>query len=141
MRFDGWRWALLFARWVLGLTFLMAGWWKVFHLGSTEHARRFFVEGYAESWLPLWSLWAVGVAVPVVELAAGALVCLGLRLRESLIALGVILVVVTYGHLLAEPLYSLKDHIFVRLALLLFVLAAPHDRDRLSLDAWLAGRR
>lgn len=141
MRFQGWTWALFFARWVLGLTFFMAGWWKVFTLGPVGHAERYFISGYSDSWIPLWLLWAVGVTIPVVELIAGGLVCLGFRLRESLVALGVILVIVTYGHLLAEPLYSLKDHIFIRLALLLFVLAAPAEHDLLSADAWLRRRR
>jgi uncharacterized membrane protein YphA (DoxX/SURF4 family) len=133
---SGWSWALLFARWVLGLTFFMAGWWKTFELGPLGHARRFFIDGYSDSWIPLWLLWAVGVAIPVVELVAGALVCLGWRRREALVALGGILVVVTYGHLLAEPLYSLQAHIFVRLTLLLFVLAAPAAWDRWSVDEW-----
>lgn len=133
---DGWSWALLFARWVLGLTFFMAGWWKTFELGPVGHARRYFLDGFSDSWIPLWLLWALGVAIPVVELVAGGLVCLGWRRREALVALGVILVVVTYGHLLAEPLYSLQSHIFIRLALLLFVLAGPAERDRWSVDRW-----
>jgi uncharacterized membrane protein YphA (DoxX/SURF4 family) len=33
---DGWSWAIFFVRWVLGLIFLMAGWWKVFELGPLE---------------------------------------------------------------------------------------------------------
>jgi thiosulfate dehydrogenase (quinone) large subunit len=139
---DGWSWAVFFTRWVLGLIFLMAGWWKVFDLGPAEHARRYFLqEGFVHSWIPVWLLWAVGVTVPFVELVAGGLVCLGLRRRESLLALGAILVIVTYGHLLLEPLYSITGHIFVRLALLVFVLAAPPGRDVLSVDHWLGRRR
>ena len=29
-RLDGWSWALLFGRWILGLTFFMAGWFTAF---------------------------------------------------------------------------------------------------------------
>src|SRR5947199_10732414 len=76
-------WALLFARLVLGLIFFMAGAWKVFQLGPLEHARKYFLP-YADTFLPVWSLWLVGVAVPLVELVAGALVILGLRTREAL---------------------------------------------------------
>jgi len=36
-------WALLFARLVLGLIFLMAGVYKVFQLGPLEHARKYFL--------------------------------------------------------------------------------------------------
>jgi uncharacterized membrane protein YphA (DoxX/SURF4 family) len=140
MRFDGWSWAALFARWFLGLMFLMSGVWKVFDLGVTEHARRFFVAGYGDSWIPESFLWALGVVIPFIELIAGALVCLGLRLREALIALGALLVVVTYGHLLAEPLFDATTHVFPRLVLLIFVLMVPRDRDVFSLDYWMGER-
>src|SRR5437868_15058593 len=86
-------WALLFARLVLGLIFFMAGAWKVFQLGPLEHARKYFLP-YADTFLPVWSLWLVGVAVPLVELVAGALVILGLRTREALVSLGFVLAVV-----------------------------------------------
>jgi len=138
---DGWSWALFFARWVLGLTFFMAGWWKCFELGPVDHARAYFLEGFPETWIPVFLLWGLGVAIPVMELVAGGLVCLGFRLRESLVVLGAILVIVTYGHLLLEPLFSLQGHIFIRLALLLFVLAGPRERDVLSVDGWLAAKR
>jgi hypothetical protein len=46
----------------------------------------------------------VGVIIPLIELIAGALVILGLRVRDALVALGFVLVIVTFGHLLREPL-------------------------------------
>jgi uncharacterized membrane protein YphA (DoxX/SURF4 family) len=140
-RLDGWSWAIFFVRWVLGLIFFMAGWWKTFDLGPLEHARRLFVEPYADSWIPAWLLWAFGSAIPIVELIAGALMCLGLRVRTAGVAVGFILIVVAYGHLLQEPLFDTTRHIFPRLVLLTFVLASPAGRDLLSLDAWLGRRR
>ena len=137
---DGLSWAIFFVRWVLGLIFFMAGWWKTFDLGPLEHARRLFVEPFAESWIPAWLLWTFGAVIPVVELIAGALMCLGLRVRAAGIALGGILIVVAYGHLLKEALFDTTHHIFPRLVLLTFVLAAPAERDFLSLDRWLRGR-
>ena len=133
-------WALLFARGVLGLIFLMAGVYKVFRMGPLGHARKYFIEPYADTFLPTWSLWAVGATIPIVELVAGALVILGLRTREALVALGVILVVVTFGHLLKEPLYEFHTHVIPRLALLLFVLMLPREDDRFSLDHLLRRR-
>ena len=127
-------WALLFARLVLGLIFFMAGFWKVFQLGPLEHARKYFFP-FSDTFLPLWSLWFVGVTIPWVELIAGALVILGLRVRDALIALGFVLTIVTFGHLLREPLYNLTGHVIPRLALLLFLLWCPRDLDRFSLDA------
>jgi putative oxidoreductase len=133
-------WALLFARLVLGLIFFMAGVWKVFQLGPLEHARKYFLP-FADTFLPVWSLWFVGVTIPWVELIAGALVLLGLRVRDALIALGFVLVIVTFGHLLREPLYNLTGHVIPRLALLLFVLWCPREQDRFSVDCLLARRR
>jgi Predicted membrane protein len=126
-------WALLFARLVLGLIFFMAGVWKVFQLGPLEHARKYFLP-YSDTFLPVWSLWATGVIIPFVELLAGALLILGLRTREALVSLGLVLVIVTFGHLLKEPLYEFHTHVIPRLALLLFVIMLPREEDRFSID-------
>ena len=133
-------WALLFARLVLGLIFFMAGVYKVFQLGPLEHARKYFLP-YADTFLPVWSLWATGVVIPFVELIAGGLVILGLRTREALVALGFVLAIVTFGHLLKEPLYEFHTHVIPRLALLLFILLLPREDDRLSIDHLLMRRK
>lgn len=126
-------WAVLFARLVLGLIFFMAGVYKVFQLGPLNHARKWFLP-YADTFLPVWSLWATGVTIPFIELIAGALVIFGFRTREALIALGFVLAVVTFGHLLKEPLYEFHTHVIPRLALLLFVFVIPRAADRFSID-------
>jgi len=126
-------WAILFARLVLGLIFFMAGVMKVFQLGPLNHARKYFLP-YADTFLPVWSLWAMGVVIPFVELIAGAMVILGLRVREALVALGFVLAVVTFGHLLSEPLYEFHTHVIPRLALVLFILLLPREDDRFSLE-------
>jgi thiosulfate dehydrogenase [quinone] large subunit len=126
-------WAILFARLVLGLIFFMAGFWKVFQLGPFEHARRYFLP-FADTFLPVWSLWATGVIIPFIELLAGGLVLLGLRTREGLVLLGFVLAIVTFGHLLQEPLYQFHTHVIPRLGLLLFVLVMPREDDQFSVD-------
>jgi uncharacterized membrane protein YphA (DoxX/SURF4 family) len=133
-------WAVLFARLVLGLIFFMAGIMKVFQLGPLEHARKYFLP-FADTFLPVWSLWFVGVLVPFVELIAGGLLILGLRTREALIALGAVLIIVTFGHLLHEPLFNFSGHVIPRLALLLFLLWSPRELDRYSLDWLLVSRQ
>jgi uncharacterized membrane protein YphA (DoxX/SURF4 family) len=129
-------WAVFFARAVLGLIFFMAGCYKVFQLGPVGHVQRWFLP-YSDTFLPVWSLWAVGLAIPFVELLGGALVLVGWRTRAALLALGFVLVVVTFGHLLKAPLYPFHEHVIPRLALLVFVLAVPAEEDRLSVDGWL----
>ena len=132
--------ALLFARLVLGLIFFMAGVWKVFQLGPLQHARKYFLP-FSDTFLPVWSLWATGVVIPFIELIGGALVILGLRTREALIALGFVLAIVTFGHLLKEPLYEFHTHVIPRLALLLFVFMLPREDDRFSVDHFMAKKK
>jgi uncharacterized membrane protein YphA (DoxX/SURF4 family) len=133
-------WSIFFARAVLGLIFFMAGVYKVFELTPLGHVRKWFLP-YQDTFLPTWSLWLVGLTIPFVELIAGGLVLIGWRVRESLIALGGVIVVVTFGHLLKEPLYAFHEHVIPRLALLLFILVMPEERDMLSIDGWLRRRR
>jgi uncharacterized membrane protein YphA (DoxX/SURF4 family) len=132
-------WAILFARLVLGLIFFMAGVMKVFQLGPLNHARKYFLP-FSDTFLPVWSLWATGVVIPFVELIAGALVILGLRVREALVALGFVLAVVTFGHLLDDALYEFHTHVIPRLALLLFLFLLPRAGDRFSVDHFLTRR-
>jgi uncharacterized membrane protein YphA (DoxX/SURF4 family) len=132
-------WAIFFARGVLGLIFCMAGVYKVFQLGPAGHVRRYFLP-YQDTFLPTWSLWIVGAAIPFVELIGGGLLLVGWRTRAALLSLGAVLVVVTFGHLLKEPLYPFHEHVIPRLALLLFLLVMPAAEDELSVDHILASR-
>ena len=133
--------ALLFARAVLGLIFFMAGMYKVFQMGPLEHARKLFVEPYSDTFLPISALWAVGTIIPIIELVAGALIIIGLQTHKALILLGFVLVIVTFGHLLKEPLYEFHTHVIPRLALLLFILILPPEDDRFSVDYFLMRRK
>ena len=133
-------WALLFARAVLGLIFFMAGMYKVFQMGPLEHARKFFLEPYSGTFLPISALWAVGTIIPFIELIAGAFIIIGFQTRNALILLGFVLVTVTFGHLLKEPLYEFHTHVIPRLTLLLFILILPREDDRFSVDYFLTRR-
>src|ERR1700751_2942873 len=103
-------WAIFFAREVLGFIFLMAGVYKVFQLGPLGHARKYFLP-FADTFLPVWSLWATGTAIPIVEFLAAALLVIGFRIRWALITLGFVLIIVTFGHLPKEPLYAFHEHV------------------------------
>jgi uncharacterized membrane protein YphA (DoxX/SURF4 family) len=132
-------WALLLARLVLGLIFFMAGVYKVFELGPSGHTHRYFLP-FSDTFLPVWSLWIAGLVIPFVELGAGGLLILGARVREAALAVGAVLVIVTFGHLLKVPLYSFSEHVIPRLALTVFLLVLPRDDDRFSLDSLLRRR-
>jgi uncharacterized membrane protein YphA (DoxX/SURF4 family) len=133
-------WAVFFCRVILGLIFFMAGVYKCFVMTPLGHARHFFVGPYADTFLPTWSLWLTGTTIPVVELVAGALVLVGYKTRPAALSLGGVLVLVTFGHLLKEPLYEFHTHVIPRLALLTVVLWAPREADTLSLDSALEPR-
>lgn len=138
---NNWPIVNFIARWILGLLFLMAGYWKVFVLTPSSHAEQFFVEGFSEYWIPTWLLQLFGYSIPFLELVAGLLICIGLRTREALIAVGLLLVVTTYGHALQQPLFDIDGHTFTRLALIIFLLLAPAGSDRFSIDNWLLARK
>lgn len=132
-------WAVFFSRQVLGFIFFMAGVFKVMQMGPLTHARTMFVEPYADTFLPIWALWLSGWLVPIVELAAGGLLIVGFRIRDALVAIGFVLVLVTFGHLLLEPLYPFNTHVIPRWMLMVacFLL---RDDDLLSIDYFLANR-
>lgn len=132
-------WAILFERGVLGFIFFVAGVYKVFQLGPFEHARKYFLP-YADTFLPVWSLWVTGTMIPIVELIGGTFVLIGWRVREALLGLGSVLVLVTFGHLLKEPLHPFPEHVIPRLALVLFLLLVPRGEDRFSIEAILRRR-
>ena len=138
---KNWPVVHLISRWTLGILFLMAGYWKVFVLTPVQHADRFFVEAYADSWIPEWLLNVLGLSIPLLELAASILLCVGWRIREALIALGLLLVITTYGHALQDPFFDIDGHTFTRLALIILLLLAPAGSAKYSLDGWLEGRK
>jgi uncharacterized membrane protein YphA (DoxX/SURF4 family) len=133
--------AIFVARAILGTVFFVAGLYKTFIWGPVAHARELFVIPYADTFLPVWSLWLTGVIVPPVELVAGGLVLIGLWTRPALLALAAVLVLVTFGHLLVSPTDSIFRFIMPRSALLLIVLLSPAEADRYSLSFMLRSER
>jgi putative oxidoreductase len=131
---------LVTARVILGLIFGMAGYWKVFELTPIGHAQKLFIGPYANTWIPVWMLWTTGTIIPVVELVSGWLLVVGWRVRESLIALALVLITVTYGHLLLEPLFNFNGHVIPRTLLLLAVALSARADDWFSVDGWLSRR-
>jgi thiosulfate dehydrogenase [quinone] large subunit len=138
---NNWPIVNFIVRWILGLLFLMAGYWKVFVLTPASHAQQFFVEGFADTWIPTLLLQLFGYSIPFLELVAGLLICIGFRTREALIAVGLLLIVTTYGHALQQPLFDIDGHTFTRLVLIVFLLLAPFGSDRYSTDHWLQTRK
>lgn len=133
--------AVFLARAMLGIVFLMAGWWKVFTLTPAVHAQQFFIEGFKGHWIPEWLLWSLGVAIPPFELLAGMFLLIGLWTRLFAGLTGLLLLLTTYGHALQQPLFDIDGHTFTRLALALFVLMLCDRHDGLSVDGWRAANK
>lgn len=128
-------WIRFLTRWMLGILFGMAGYWKIFILSVQTHAQDFFINGFADHWIPEFILWPLGYVIPFWELAAGLLLIIGFKTRWVLLSLGVLLLITTYGHALQTPLFDIDGHTFTRFILLLICLVIPATQDRLSLDA------
>lgn len=133
-------WLAFFTRVMAGLLFAMAGYHKVFVLTPRSHAQKLFLEPYAGTWMPGALLWLLGVTIPFVELLGGTLLIVGWLRRPVAVALGFLLLLVTYGHALTEPFFDVTTHIFPRLLLLLPALMLHTSHDLWSVDAWLARR-
>ncbi|MCK0069062.1 MauE/DoxX family redox-associated membrane protein [Kordiimonas laminariae] len=129
------------ARWMLGILFLMAGYWKVFVLTPAKHAENFFIKGFEVHWIPEWLLWALGLSIPVLELAAGLALLAGLWRKLTLTSVGLLLLLTTYGHALQQPLFDIDGHTFTRFVLVIFLLMLPSSTVFLTVDSWISSRK
>ncbi len=129
------------ARWMLGILFTMAGYWKVFTLTPAKHAENFFIKGFEGHWIPEWLLWALGVSIPVLELAAGLALLVGLWRKLTLTSVGLLLLLTTYGHALQQPLFDIDGHTFTRFVLVIFLLMLPSSTVFLTVDSWISSRK
>lgn len=125
--------ALLLIRLILGLIFLMQGYGKVFNWGVENlYQMDFFYDTYKDL-LPSWLIYCTAYYTSYAELLGGAMLVLGLKIDWALYALGSVLVIVTFGHGLASPIWDLSN-VMYRAILLIALLLLPKEWDKLSLD-------
>ncbi len=122
---------MLTIRLLLGFIFLMQGWGKVFSWGVDNIYNNGF-KPYAE-YLPEFMLKVAAYYTSYTELIGGALLILGLFRNYALYALALVLVVVTFGHGLSEPIWDLQ-HVMYRAILLIPLLLLPVEWDKWKLD-------
>ncbi len=125
--------AVLTIRLILGLIFLMQGFGKVFTWGVEEVYRADYFYGTFKDLLPDFIIHSTAYYTSYVELIGGLLVVLGLKRDYALYALASVLVIVTFGHGLADPIWDLS-HVIFRLILLPAILIIPKEWDRFTLD-------
>lgn len=126
---------VFFMRTLLGLIFLMQGYGKVFSWGLEGVYQNAFAS-YEETWIPIFLLKLTAYFTSYVELIGGLLLLLGLFRNWAYIALGLVLLIVSYGHGLSSPIWDLQ-HVFVRAVFLISLLLLPKEWDQLHLDRFV----
>lgn len=127
--------AVLTIRLILGFIFLMQGFGKVFKFGVENVYKNFFVSSHGEL-LPDFLLQLTAYFTSYAELIGGLLLVIGFKRDWGLYMLAVVLVIVTFGHGLKEPIWDLS-HVMPRTILLSALLLLPKEWDRFSLDSLL----
>lgn len=123
---------VLTIRLLLGIIFLMQGFGKVFKFGMDRVYGGFFKGTYSEL-LPDFLLKITAYYTSYVELIAGFLLILGLFRNYALYALASVLVIVSFGHGLVEPIWDLS-HVMYRTILLVALLLLPQQWDVFTMD-------
>ncbi len=125
--------AVLTIRLILGFIFLMQGYGKVFTWGvENVYNMDFFYPTYQDL-LPEFIIRATAYYTSYIELIAGILLVLGLKRDYALYALASVLIIVSFGHGLANPIWDLS-HVIYRTILLVTLLIIPKEYDRFSVD-------
>ncbi|CAL2058330.1 DoxX family protein [Tenacibaculum sp. 190524A05c] len=124
--------AVLTIRVLLGLIFFFQGYGKVFKFGLDTVYKNFFQASYSEL-LPDFILLFSAYFTSLAELIAGFLLIIGLKRDYALYALALVLVIVTFGHGLKDPIWDLS-HVMYRTILLVSLLLLPKELDKFSVD-------
>ena len=120
-------------RLLLGFILLMQGFGKVFTLGvDNVYNMPFFHDTYAP-YFPDIIIRITAYYTSYIELIAGALLVIGLKRDYALYAMASVLVIITFGHGLSEPIWDLS-HMFFRAVLLITLLLLPKEWDQYSID-------
>ena len=131
--------ALVSIRLILGLIFFFQGYGKVFSWGVENiYNSDLFLTTYKDL-LPDFIIRGTAYYTAYVELIGGFILLFGFKTNYVLYALASVLVIVTFGHGLAEPIWDLS-HVMFRLMLLVALLLLPREWDRLSVDYILRKR-
>jgi len=127
--------AVLTLRLILGFLFFFQGYGKVFKFGVDNVYNNFFKETF-NPLLPDLLVLSTAYYTSYIELIAGFLLVIGFKRDYALYALASVLIIVTFGHGLAEPIWD-TSNVMSRTILLIPLLLLPKAWDRFSIDAML----
>ena len=128
--------AVLTIRLLLGFIFLMQGYGKVFTYGMDMVYQGFFLETYKDL-LPEFLIYGTAYFTSYAELICGLMLVIGLKRDYALYTLAAVLIIVTFGHGLVEPIWDLS-HVMPRAILLILLLLLPKEWDKFSIDTLLS---
>jgi len=117
----------------------MQGFGKIFSWGVENVYKSDFFYGTFKDLLPDFLIQATAYYTSYIELIGGFLLIIGFKTNYALYALASVLVIVTFGHGLAEPVWDLSN-VMYRAMLLVALLLVPKEWDRFSLDS-LIGKK
>lgn len=125
---------LFFVRMLLGIIFLMQGFGKVFTFGIENVYQQFFTS-YTE-FLPEFLVKITAYFTSYAELIGGVFLILGLFRNYVYYVFITVLLVVSFGHGLAQPIWDLQ-HVFFRTVLLATLLFMPQEKDKWAIDNFI----
>lgn len=126
---------MLSMRLILGFLFFWQGYGKVFKFGIDNVYNNFFKKTYQDL-LPDFLVLGTAYFTTFAELIAGFLLIIGLGRDWALYILAAVLVVVTFGHGMAEPIWD-ASHVLVRAVFLIPLLLLPKEWDTFSVDHFI----
>lgn len=124
--------AVLTIRLLLGFIFFFQGFGKIFKFGLDAVYKNFFLKSYGDL-LPDFLLLFTAYYTSIIELVGGLLLIIGFKRDYALYALASVLVIVTFGHGLKDPIWDLS-HVMYRTLLLVGLLLLPKEFDTYSVD-------
>ena len=124
--------ALLTVRVIAGFLFFFQGYDKVFNIGMTE-IRQTMKVSFGKKNVPDSIIALMAPFTSWIELLCGFLLIVGFFKYYAIYLLCINLIIVVFGLSFAKPMWE-NNHVFIRLLLLIILLAAPVEWDRFSLD-------
>ena len=123
--------AILTIRLLLGFIFFFQGFGKIFKFGLDAIQKSFFAD--FSGLLPDFLLIFTAYYTSYIELIGGFLLVIGFQRDYALYALASVLIIVTFGHGMTDPIWDLS-HVMYRAILLIGLLLLPKKLDLYTLD-------
>jgi putative oxidoreductase len=124
--------AIATARILTGVLFLFQGYDKVFNIGM-KNLQLTLSTNFNNHKIPSGIIGFIAVYTSWIEFICGFLLILGIFKYFAIYLLCLNLVIVAVGFSMSKPMWE-NSMLFVRLALLLFLLTTPTEWDKFSID-------